>query len=125
MITGFDHIQIYCGDAEKAVAFFRDIFGGKEIGREKRDTPFIRMDVQGVVFALMGVQPDSGQLDPGKGKRGLDHIGFSVKDLKSTLQEMRKKGVKVTQDLTVMPGGLKMAFVEGPEGVRVELLERD
>ena len=55
MITGFDHIQIYCGDAEKAVAFFRDIFGGKEIsGREKRDTPFIRMDVQGVVFALNG-----------------------------------------------------------------------
>ena len=74
---------------------------------------------------LMGVQPDSGQLDPGKGKRGLDHIGFGVKDLKSTLQEMRKKGVKVTQDLTVMPGGLKMAFVEGPEGVRIELLERD
>jgi len=42
MITGFDHIQIYCGDAEKAVAFFRDIFGGKEIAREKRDTPLIR-----------------------------------------------------------------------------------
>ena len=126
MIIGLDHIHIYCGDLEKGVAFFRDIFGGKEISREKRpNTTLIRMDVQGVPIALMSILPDSEQLDPGKGKRGLDHIGFKVKEIELTLEEMKKKGVRITQELTVMPSGLKMAFVEGPEGIRIELLERD
>lgn len=126
MIIGLDHLHIYCGDLEKTAVFFRDVLGGKEISREKRpNTTLIRMNVQGVPIALMSVLPDSGQLDPGKGKRGLDHLGFMVKDIESTLEAMKKKGVQITQELTVMPSGVKMAFVEGPEGVRIELLERD
>ncbi len=126
MITGLDHIHFYCGDVEKSVVYFRDILGGKELSREKRpNSVLVRMDVQGTVIALMAVPPESGQFDPGKGKRGLDHIGFKVKDLPSTLEEMKKKEVRISQELTVLPSGAKMAFVESPEGIRIELLQRD
>ncbi len=125
-MAGLDHIHFYCGDIEKTVVYFRDILGGKELSREKRPTSvLVRMDVLGTVIALMAIPPESGQFDPGKGKRGLDHIGFKVRDLEATLEEMREKGVRITQELTVLPSGLKMAFVEGPDGIRVELLERE
>ncbi len=125
-MAGLDHIHFYCGDIEKTVVYFRDLLGGKELSREKRpNSVLVRMDVQGTVIALMAVPPESGQFDPGKGKRGLDHIGFKVKDLAATLVEMKEKGVRVTQELTILPSGLKMAFVEGSDGIRIELLERD
>jgi lactoylglutathione lyase len=74
---------------------------------------------------LMAIPPESDQFEVGKGKRGLDHIGFKVKDLPATLEEMKKKSVRITQELTVMPSGAKIAFVEGPDGIRIELLQRD
>ncbi len=126
MIVGFDHVQIYCGDIEKAVDFFRDVFDGKEVSRQKRPNDLmIRMDVHGVIISLITVPPGNGQLDPGKGKRGFDHIGFRVREIESTLEEMKKKGVRITTELAALPNGTKVAFVEGPEGVRIELFEKD
>ena len=126
MLMTLDHIHLYCGDIEKAVAYFRDVFGGKELSREKRPTTvLVFMDVQGAPLALMAIPPESDQFEVGKGKRGLDHIGFKVKDLPATLEEMKKKGVRITQELTIMPSGAKIAFVEGPDGIRIELLQRD
>ncbi len=125
MNASLDHIHFYCGDIEKTEVYFRDVFGGKELSREKRpNSVLIRMEIQGSILALMGVPPESGQFETGKGKRGLDHIGFKVKDLRAALDEVKAKGVRITQDLTVLPSGLKMAFVEGPDGIRIELLER-
>ena len=125
MNASLDHIHFYCGDIEKAVAYFRDLFGGKELTREKRpNSILVRMDIQGAIIALMAVSPENGPFDPGKGKRGLDHIGFKVKDLQAAIEEVKAKGVRISQDLTVLPSGLKMAFVEGPDGIRIELLER-
>ena len=125
MNASLDHIHFYCGDIEKTVAYFRDVFSGKELSREKRpNSVLVRIEIQGATIALMAVPQESGQFDTGKGKRGLDHIGFKVKDLQAALEEVKAKGVRITQELTVLPSGLKMAFVEGPDGIRIELLER-
>ncbi len=125
MIVGFDHVQIYCGDIEKAVDFFRDVFDGKEVSRQKRPSDLmVRMDVHGVIISLITVPPGGGQLDPGRGKTGFDHIGFRVREIESTLEEMKKKGVRITTELAAYPNGTKVAFIEGPEGVRIELFEK-
>ena len=126
MVFSLDHVHFYCGDIEKTVAYFRDVFGAKELSREKRPSAmFIRMDIQGTPLALISVPPENDPFETGKGKRGLDHIGLKVKDLRAALEQMKAKGVRISQELTVLPSGLKMAFVEGPDGIRVELLERD
>jgi catechol 2,3-dioxygenase-like lactoylglutathione lyase family enzyme len=51
-----------------------------------------------------------------------DHIGFSVDNLEQTLARMKKDGVKVTAGPHSGPGG-KYAFVEGPDHVKIELVE--
>jgi catechol 2,3-dioxygenase-like lactoylglutathione lyase family enzyme len=51
-----------------------------------------------------------------------DHLGFSVENLNQTLERLKKDGVKVTDGPYSSPGGAH-AFVEGPDHVRIELVE--
>ena len=56
--------------------------------------------------------------------RVVDHIGFSFDNLSEALERMRKDGVKVTQEIqTAFHGKVKYAFIEGPDRVRIELVE--
>jgi len=56
--------------------------------------------------------------------RVVDHIGFSFDNLSEALERMRKDGVKVTQEIqTAFRGRVKYAFIEGPDRIRIELVE--
>ncbi len=126
MINGLDHVHILCGDVEKSVKYFEDVFGGKVESRgELRGFPMIRMDVKGVFVNLMGTDPKAVALEVGKGSRGLDHFGFNVKGLEKTVEDLKKKGAKISAGPGVTPAGVKFAFVDGPEGIRIELVERE
>jgi catechol 2,3-dioxygenase-like lactoylglutathione lyase family enzyme len=53
-----------------------------------------------------------------------DHIGFGVDNLDETLARLKKDGVTVTDEPRSAAGGkLKFAFIEGPDHVRIELVE--
>lgn len=53
-----------------------------------------------------------------------DHIGFSVDNLDATIGRLRQDGVAITDEpRTVLGGKLKIAFIEGPDKVRIELVE--
>ena len=126
MIAGLDHAHFLCGDVEKAVKYFAQVFEGKEVSRNVlRGFSVVRMDVKGTIVALMGTDPKEAQLEPGKGKKGLDHLGFRVKEIESTLKDLQAKGAEVEIPVTATPYGVKYAFVKGPDGIRIELVERD
>ena len=56
--------------------------------------------------------------------RIVDHVGFSVENLPEALELMRKNGVKVTDEIKSAAGGkIKYAFIEGPDKIRIELVE--
>jgi catechol 2,3-dioxygenase-like lactoylglutathione lyase family enzyme len=63
------------------------------------------------------------EMTPTKG-RVVDHVGFSFDNLSEALEKMRKDGVKVTEEIKSVAGGkIKYAFVEGPDKIRIELVE--
>jgi len=56
--------------------------------------------------------------------RVVDHVGFSVDNLSDSLEKLRKDGVKVTDEIKSVAGGkIKYAFIEGPDKIRIELVE--
>jgi len=75
--------------------------------------------------AMTQIAVDSeGPLVSPKG-RVLDHIGLSVTDVAATLRRLEDEGVKVLRD--VHPFGTssrKAAFIEGPDHMLIELVER-
>ncbi|HEX9005131.1 MAG TPA: VOC family protein, partial [Blastocatellia bacterium] len=66
---------------------------------------------------------DKVELESTKG-HVVDHIGFSFDNLTEALEKMRKDGVKVTDEIkSIANGKIKYAFVEGPDKIRIELVE--
>jgi catechol 2,3-dioxygenase-like lactoylglutathione lyase family enzyme len=54
----------------------------------------------------------------------IDHVGFSFANLQEALDRMRREGVVVTSEIRSIAGGrVKYAFVEGPDRIRIELIE--
>ncbi|HEX4593242.1 MAG TPA: VOC family protein [Bryobacteraceae bacterium] len=53
-----------------------------------------------------------------------DHIGFGVDHLDQTLERLRQDGVMVTDEPRSVAGGkVRFAFIEGPDHIRIELVE--
>ena len=124
MIIGLHHIHLFCHDVEKTALFFRDIFDAQELYRGKLNgRPFMRVGLAGLNITMTGIEPVMGQLDPGSGKCGLDHFCLQVDSIEKTMARMREKGVPILQGPTVADTGNTLLFIEGPDGIQIELLE--
>jgi hypothetical protein len=56
--------------------------------------------------------------------RVVDHIAFSVDNLAETIARLTGEGVKITDPISAMAGRkLKHAFIEGPDYIRIELID--
>jgi predicted enzyme related to lactoylglutathione lyase len=56
--------------------------------------------------------------------RVVDHIGISVENLDDAMSRLRKEGVTVMDEPKSIAGGkVKYAFIEGPDKMRIELIE--
>lgn len=56
--------------------------------------------------------------------RVIDHIAFSVDDVSATVSRLLAEGVKILEPRKITKGGkLKHAFIEGPDYIRIELVE--
>ncbi len=55
--------------------------------------------------------------------RVVDHIAFSVDDVSSTLSRLKAEGVKILEPVKTRDG-FKHAFIEGPDYIRIELVEK-
>ncbi len=66
---------------------------------------------------------DKVELESTKG-RVVDHIGFSFDNLNEAVEKLRKDGVKITDEIRSLANGkIKFAFAEGPDKIRIELIE--
>jgi catechol 2,3-dioxygenase-like lactoylglutathione lyase family enzyme len=63
------------------------------------------------------------EMTPTKG-RVVDHVGISFAKLDSAVERLKKDGVKITSPIySEMGGKLRYAFAEGPDKIRIELVE--
>lgn len=58
-------------------------------------------------------------------ERLFDHIAFEVESMEQTISLMRKEKVTITDEpFRLGPAGPLIAFIEDPDGVLIELIER-
>ena len=56
---------------------------------------------------------------------GFEHFGLTVRDIDKVAAELKAKGVEFTREPTTIRPGVRICFIRGPQGISVELLERD
>ena len=126
-IYTYDHIHLRTKDPERMASFFATMFGAKVLRLTQSDgTPRVDLDVNGLAIFIASVPPEEHiDLSPGDPHLGLDHFGFRVDDIDGAVADLRSKGAEIyTEPRTIRPG-VRIAFVRGPDNVRIELLQRD
>ena len=123
---GYDHIHLRSPQPMETAQFYHRLFDAKIIETPEPSGPNrIDVDIEGLMVFIAGSLPpgeeQQGLRDP---HYGLDHFGLRVEDLDHTVAELRSRGAEFAVEPRTLPSGVKIAFVRGPEGVRVELVER-
>lgn len=116
---GLHHLHLRSPDPEATLAWYHDNFGGT-VGRLKD-----RLD--GLDLSGVWILVQRGDAVPTQG-HAIDHIGFRPLDVDASVERLRGRDVTITTDprpLTLQSGvSMRLAFIEGPDGARIELVQR-
>jgi catechol 2,3-dioxygenase-like lactoylglutathione lyase family enzyme len=113
-IQGFHHIHLATMDVQPTLKWYTGAFGG-EITRFAGLIPGIRYGDVWVLAKQVAEKPA-----PTKG-RAIDHVSWGFADLDAAAVELKAKGIEFVSG-PISFGGGRIGFVEGPEGVRIELV---
>ncbi len=121
----FLHTMIRVGDLERSVKFYTEVLGMKETRR--RDVPDGKYTL---AFVGFGDGPEvelTYNYGVGKYEHGnaFGHLAISVPDAHAACDAITRAGGKVTRPAgPVKHGTTVIAFVEDPDGYKIELIER-
>ena len=122
----FDHIHLISEDPQSAGLWYVEKMGGKIISsQETRGAPQLYVALEGGTIIVRGQRPGE-QVDRKPGLQwGTDHFGFQVLgDFDGFCDDLKKKGVKFTVEPMDFRPGIRIAFIEAPDGVSIELVQR-
>ena len=122
------HTMLRVGDLQRSVKFYTDVLGMKLLRttdrpEQKYSLAFVGYDTEDRASVIeltynYGVE----RYDLGG---GFGHLAIGVPDVKGTCERVRKSGGKVTREAGPVKGGTTViAFVEDPDGYKIEFIER-
>jgi len=121
------HTMLRVNDLDESLRFYCDVLGMRLLRR--KDYPSGRF-----TLAFVGYGPESEQTvleftHNWDTKRyeigtGYGHVALGVEGIYDVVEKLRAKGAKVTREPGPMKhGGSEIAFIEDPNGYKVELIE--
>ena len=122
------HVMFRVRDLEEAILFYEDHFGMKLLRRTEYPEGKFTLAFMGngdekdhtVLEFTYNWDVDSYEIGTGYG-----HIAISVPNIYATCEQIRNKGGKITREPGPMKHGTTLlAFVEDPNGYKIELLQR-
>ena len=129
MKYAINHVHIRSSDPRASASWYEKHFGARIISDREvmPGTITVSMDVGGPVRLNISSKPD-GSPDTRAvaelNRLGLEHFGFDVEDLESELDRLKKAAVRIVLPLTEVVGGTRLAYIEGPDDVLIELVQR-
>ena len=123
---GWDHIHIRSKDPEATAQWYERILGAEVVRTMQQGKPRIDLKLGGANIFIASVAADSGvNPPPVTPYQGLDHFGLSVRGIDAIVADLKSKGAVFTMEPTTIRPGVRIAFLRGPEGVSIELLDRN
>ena len=129
MPYAINHVHIRSADPHATAAWYEKHFEAKIISEREvmPGTITIGMEVGGPVRLNVSSKP-TGSSDERStaelNRLGLEHFGFNVEDLEADLERLESSGIRVVLPLTEVTGGTRLAYIEGPDDVLIELVQR-
>jgi catechol 2,3-dioxygenase-like lactoylglutathione lyase family enzyme len=122
----YDHMHVRSRDVKKTAEYYRDVFDAEIVESIQSDgKPRTDLDLNGLTIFIAHVPPDAAVPPaPAQPYVGLDHFGLRVEDMDEAVAELKRRGATFMMEPRTIRPGVRIAFVQAPDNVRIELLER-
>jgi catechol 2,3-dioxygenase-like lactoylglutathione lyase family enzyme len=120
----FDHIHLRSPDPEATATWFERMMGAQVLRTLQQGKPRIDLKLGGIniFIAEAGTDVNAAPVTP---YQGLDHFGLTVSGIDAIAADLKAKGVEFTKEVHTTRPGVRICFIRGPQGVSIELLDRD
>jgi len=123
------HTMLRVGDLGRAVKFYTEVLGMRLLRRSDRPD-------QKYTLAFVGYDEEESAtvleltynygVDKYEMGTAYGHVAIAVPDAYKACEEVKKRGGRVTREAGPVKGGTTViAFVQDPDGYRIELIQRD
>jgi len=116
MSLKMNHVHLKTKDPEKTAKFYVDTLGAKIIG--KAGSGGYRLDLHGLTLNVT----DFLMQQTRQQKYGMEHIAIDTDELDVLIGKLKAQGINILEQ-TVVSGGRRVCFFEGPDGVQLEFIE--
>lgn len=124
------HTMIRVRDLDKSIDFYTRLLGMKLL--RKKDYPSGEFTLAFVGYGdeetgtVLELTHNWGQKEPYDLGSGFGHIAIGVPDIYGTCEALAAEGVKIPRPPGPMKhGGSVIAFIEDPDGYKIELIQQD
>jgi lactoylglutathione lyase len=124
MHVKMEHVGIMVNDMDESLAFYQNI-----LGLELRNREWLNDTIE-LAFLFFPEQP-SVEVEliyggPVENEGIVNHLAFRVENIEAELARFKEAGVKLVDEepRSILNGTVKIAFFQGPNGEKLELVER-
>jgi len=126
-MTLFLHTRVRVSDLEKSIKFYCDNFDFQVKSRSEKSpagNQIVHLELPGNAHTLELTYSSDYEVNV---PDDLMHFALGVPDLIAYCDKLEKAGIAIWPDgwREQFPSGLKMAFVDDPDGYEIELLENN
>ena len=116
MTLKLNHLHLKTTDPDKTVKFYVDTFGATIVSKSPRG---------GYRINLLGLELNVSKFleeQKREQKYGMEHIAIDTDELDQLVEKLKGQGIHILEQ-TVVSGGRRVCFFEGPDGVQLEFIE--
>jgi catechol 2,3-dioxygenase-like lactoylglutathione lyase family enzyme len=115
MTLKLNHLHLKTDDPEKTAKFYVDTLGAKIVSQSPNGG--YRVDLHGLSLNITRFLEQKREQ-----KYGMEHIAIDTDELDTLVEKLKGQGIHILEE-TVVSGGRRVCFFEGPDGVQLEFIE--
>jgi catechol 2,3-dioxygenase-like lactoylglutathione lyase family enzyme len=122
----FDHVHLVAKDPKSTASWYVEKLGGEIVRSvEVKGAPQVYVSIAGALVIVRGQRPGESVAGKPGLEWGVDHFGLRVKgDFDGFCSGLRSKGVTFSLEPVDFNPSTRIAFINAPDGVSIELLNR-
>ena len=116
MTLKLNHLHLKTKDPEKTAKFYVDTLGAKIVSQSPNGG--YRLDLHGLHLNVSNFLENQTRQQ----MYGMEHIAIDTDELDALVQKLEAQGIHILEK-TVVSGGRRVCFFEGPDGVQLVFIE--
>ena len=116
MTFKMNHVHLKTKDPEATAKFYVETMGAKIVSQNANGS--YRINLHGLELNVSKFLEQQKRDQ----KYGMEHIAIDTDELDSLIEKLKARGINILEQ-TIVSGGRRVCFFEGPDGVQLEFIE--